>query len=143
MTGPKIVVATDFSAGSRGALDLAASIARDRKGSLLVVHVKDIAASANDPAPLYPPDLLPDEVLLRQLKEFAPDTLAIPVTRLLRQGDPADTICELAEKESAALIVMGTHGRRGIMRLLMGSVAELVVRRAECPVLVVKQAAAK
>src|SRR5262245_49238634 len=128
MTGPKIVVATDFLRGSRIALDFAASVARDRQGSLLVVHVKDLLASSRDAGPLYPipNELAQDDELKQRLQEFAPDSLGIPVTRLLLEGDPADTICELAEKEGAALIVMGTHGRRGIMRLLMGSVAELV-----------------
>ena len=130
---------TDFSPGSRVALDFAASVARDRQGSLLVVHVKDLLASSRDTGPLYPDDLVPDDELQQQLQNFAPDSLGIPITRLLLEGDPADTICELAEKEGAALIVMGTHGRRGILRLLMGSVAELVVRRGRCPVLVVKQ----
>ena len=56
-------------------------------------------------------------------------------------GDPASSIVNLAEMEGADLIVMGTHGRTGFSRLLMGSVAELVVRRAKCPVLTFKQPA--
>jgi len=133
MSGPTIVVATDFSVGSRIALDLAVSVARDRKGSLLIAHVKE----------LDPDDVVedtPDEVLQKKLQDLPADGLAVPVRRLLLHGaDAADTICQLAETEKADLIVMGTHGRRGIMRLLMGSVAELVVRHANCPVIVVKQ----
>jgi nucleotide-binding universal stress UspA family protein len=56
-------------------------------------------------------------------------------------GDPADAIIRTVESDGADMIVMGTHGRRGISRLLMGSVAEAVVRRAPCPVLTVKQPA--
>jgi nucleotide-binding universal stress UspA family protein len=56
-------------------------------------------------------------------------------------GDPADAIIQAAEKEDADLIVMGTHGRTGLTRLLMGSVAEAVVRKAKCPVLTIKQSA--
>ena len=63
----------------------------------------------------------------------------VPVERRLLAGDPADAIIRLAESEHIDLIVMGTHGRRGLSRLLMGSVAESVVRVAPCPVLTVKQ----
>lgn len=139
MSGPKILVATDFSPASKAALDLAASVARDRKGSILVVHVKEIVSPFTTDH-LYPYQAASEEDLEKQLEEFAPDDSTIPITRLLLRGaDPADTICELAEQEGAELIVLGTHGRRGIIRLLMGSVAELVVRRASCSVLVVKQ----
>jgi universal stress protein A len=51
-------------------------------------------------------------------------------------GNPADEIVQLARDEEASLIVLGTHGRTGFSRLLMGSVAEVVVRRSPCPVLV-------
>ena len=54
-------------------------------------------------------------------------------------GDPADEIVALAEQEKADLIVMGTHGRTGLGRLLMGSVAEAVVRRTSCPVFTFKE----
>jgi nucleotide-binding universal stress UspA family protein len=63
----------------------------------------------------------------------------VPVERRLLAGDPADAIIRLAESENIDLIVMGTHGRRGLSRLLMGSGAEAVVRAAPCPVLTVKQ----
>jgi len=53
-------------------------------------------------------------------------------------GDPASAIVEAAEEENVDLIVLGTHGRTGLTRLLMGSVAENVVRKAKCPVLTVK-----
>jgi universal stress protein A len=54
------------------------------------------------------------------------------------EGDPAEMILRVAEEVHADLIVMGTHGRTGLSRLLMGSVAEQVVRRAPCPVLTMK-----
>jgi nucleotide-binding universal stress UspA family protein len=56
----------------------------------------------------------------------------------LQEGDPATEILRIAQECKCDLIVMGTHGRTGVARLLMGSVAEHVVRKAECPVLVVK-----
>ena len=58
-------------------------------------------------------------------------------------GEPAAAIVEFARSENVDLIVMGTHGRTGFSRLLMGSVAEAVVRKAPCPVLTLKEPAAK
>ena len=139
MTGPTILVATDFSTGGKAALDLASSVARDRKGSLLIVHVQEIANPANAADSLYPRENNDAELLEKQLQTVGSEDPTIPVRRVLLKGDPSDAICDLAEKEGVQLIVIGTHGRRGILRLLMGSVAELVVRRAKCPVLVVKQ----
>jgi nucleotide-binding universal stress UspA family protein len=62
----------------------------------------------------------------------------VPYEHHLLRGDPATTIVEVAEQENCDLIVMGTHGRTGFARLLMGSVAEAVVRRANCPVFTYK-----
>jgi nucleotide-binding universal stress UspA family protein len=60
--------------------------------------------------------------------------------RQLATGDPADTILEVAEDGRFDLIVMGTHGRTGIKRMILGSVAETVTRRATCPVLTIRDA---
>ena len=61
----------------------------------------------------------------------------VPVERRLAEGDPADVILHFARQTPADLVVMGTHGRTGLGRVLMGSVAEQVVRKAPCPVLTV------
>jgi nucleotide-binding universal stress UspA family protein len=61
-----------------------------------------------------------------------------PAERRLEEGDPATEICRVANEAGCELIAIGTHGRTGLGRLLMGSVAEQVVRRAPCPVLTVK-----
>ena len=73
------------------------------------------------------------------LKEVVPTDPQVACEHRLLTGDPAVAIARLAEEEHADLIVMGTHGRTGLTRLLMGSVAEAVVRRAPCPVLTYKQ----
>lgn len=62
----------------------------------------------------------------------------VPVEHLLEEGNPSAEILRVAQERRCDLIVMGTHGRTGLHRLLMGSVAEHVVRKAPCPVLVVK-----
>jgi len=67
-----------------------------------------------------------------------PTDPAVPYEHHLLIGNPATAIVHLAETENVDLIVLPTHGRTGLMRLLMGSVAEEVVRKARCPVLTVK-----
>jgi len=83
----------------------------------------------------------PTAELLAKLDAVVLPDSHIPVERRLLAGDPADAIIHLAQTEDVDLIVMGSHGRRGLTRLLMGSVAEAVVRAAPCPVLTVKQPA--
>jgi len=73
------------------------------------------------------------------LKEIVPPVSGIEFEHKLVYGDPADGIVSLAEKEGVDLIVMSTHGRSGLMHMLMGSVAESIVRRAPCPVLTLRR----
>ena len=75
------------------------------------------------------------------LAEVKPTDPKVPYQHRLITGEPASAIARLAEDENVDMIVMGTHGRSGLSRLLMGSVAEAVVRRAKCPVLTYKQPA--
>jgi nucleotide-binding universal stress UspA family protein len=75
------------------------------------------------------------------LSEIVPADASVGFEHRLVIGSPATAIVYLAEKEKVELIVMPTHGRTGLMRVLMGSVAEEVVRKAKCPVLTVKAAA--
>jgi nucleotide-binding universal stress UspA family protein len=81
------------------------------------------------------------EDLRRMLHEIKPADPAVEYEHHLVTGDPAAAVARLADAEGVDLIVMGTHGRTGLTRLLMGSVAEAVVRRAKCPVLTFKQPA--
>jgi len=74
----------------------------------------------------------------KQLDLFVPSDTSIRVERRLVEGDAVPSILREAEEQGADLIVMGMHGRTGLNRLLMGSTAEHVVRRASCPVLTVK-----
>jgi nucleotide-binding universal stress UspA family protein len=76
--------------------------------------------------------------LREKLYRIQPPDPGIRVVHRFEEGNAVDLILEVAEEASADLIVMGTHGRSGLGRLLMGSVAEQVVRKAPCPVLTVK-----
>ena len=137
----RILVPIDFSAGSDAALEMATSLARDSGGSLVLAHVEIIPLSAAGGEYLYAIPEPPTEELLAKLDAVAVPDSHVPVERRLLAGDPADAIVRLAQTEDVDMIVMGTHGRRGLSRLLMGSVAETVVRAAPCPVLTVKQPA--
>ena len=83
------------------------------------------------------------ERILKMLEDVKPADPQLPFAHRLTMGDPAGEIVRIAAEEGAEMIVLGTHGRTGMTRLLMGSVAEAIVRRAPCPVLVYRETAAK
>jgi nucleotide-binding universal stress UspA family protein len=129
---------TDFSEPSDFAFRQAYSRARDYGARLVVLHVaKPFVAVAGERVMMLPPatDLEPLRDPLQQLRPQDPKTT---VEHRLAQGDTAAEILQTAQDTNCDVIVMGTHGRTGLDRLLMGSVAEQVVRRATCPVLTVK-----
>jgi nucleotide-binding universal stress UspA family protein len=125
---------TDFSGPSRDAFDLACSLARDHGARVVVLHVLPVLLYG-DLGPVLPP---PTEELEQALRELRPADPGVEVEYRLTQGEPAREILAEARDCGCDLIVMGTHGRTGLGRLLMGSVAEQVVRKAPCPVLTVK-----
>lgn len=139
MSTSTILVATDFSDGSKHALEYATASAKMTGATLLIVHVHVIPSMADGEGMLYGGlEFEDDAALMRTLKAVKPEIDGIAYEHRLLKGDPAKEILHLANEENASLIVMGTHGRTGLMRLLMGSVAEEVVRKANCPVLTIK-----
>jgi nucleotide-binding universal stress UspA family protein len=137
----KILFPTDFSHTGDAALSLAASLARERGATLLIVHVEEPPHAYGAGEMYYGIPEPAREDLKQMLDKVEPSGAPLSIERRLVTGDPAATIARLAEEEHVDLIVMGTHGRTGLMRLLMGSVAEAVVRRASCPVMTFKQGA--
>jgi nucleotide-binding universal stress UspA family protein len=129
---------TDFSEHSDVAFRLASDLAHDYNAHLIVVY------AMSNPSLAYGEMLsLPETDRYRQdaleaLYQIRPADRAISIEHHLVEGDPATTIVREARQFAVDLIVMGMHGRTGLSRLLMGSVAEQVVRRAHCPVLTVK-----
>ncbi len=130
-----IIYPTDFSSASDGGLALATALARDSGARLLVTHVSEPPLAYGGGELYYGIPEPDDDEQRRMLGQLQPPDVNVSYEHRLLQGEPAAAIVELAEKEDADLIVMGTHGRTGLARLLMGSVAEVVVRRAPCPVL--------
>ena len=130
---------TDFSERSQYAFGVACALARDYGARLIVLHVAEVPTVASAEGVVLPPN--PEE--LRRAAQEQLDRLPVPhanvrAERRLEQGDAVTEILRVAQEVHADLIVLGTHGRTGLGRLLMGSVAEQVVRQAACPVLTVK-----
>jgi nucleotide-binding universal stress UspA family protein len=134
-----VLVAYDFGETSQKALIYGQNLTRSFGGRLHVVHVADvIATTASQFYPEHPgdPEMRAEALALKHLRALVPDDRATLAVRIA--GSPANAIVEYARSIHADVIVIGTHGRDGVSRLLMGSVAEHVVRHAPCPVLVVR-----
>jgi len=144
----RILCPVDFSEFSRRALDHAAALSRWYEAELTVVHVSPLTPTvfglepALSEAMLSPLDV---EAVGRELRSFAGDTLESRPTPQLRvlAGPTVGTILGLAAEAKTDLIVLGTHGRAGFERFMLGSGTEQIVRKAPCPVLTVPRLAAE
>jgi universal stress protein A len=135
-----ILVPVDFSDCSQSAFEVARALARDHGARLVVLHV-----------PTPPPFVTPGELekalerhsgyrdeLMDDLRRLYPADGSAGVDYRLQDGSPPTEILCFADEAECDLIVMGTHGRTGLAQLLLGSVAEKVVRKAKCPAITVK-----
>jgi nucleotide-binding universal stress UspA family protein len=138
LTIKTILHPTDFSGYSKPAFHLACSLARDYHARLVVLHVAELPTAIGGADMLVLPPEIDWAALHKQLDKLEPIVPGVKMERHLVQGDPIDAILEQAEENAADMIVLGTHGRTGIARLLMGSVAEQILRKANCPVVTVK-----
>jgi universal stress protein A len=139
----KIVCAVDFSEPSRLAMVEAVDLARRHEAELTLVHVFDAAKVAAAELGMAPLDLFtkatPElEGKLAAWRQDAETALGRPASAALLIGDPAAELLRFAAERFAELVVVGTSGRGGVSRLVLGSVADRVVRQAHCPVLVVR-----
>ncbi|MFQ5847501.1 MAG: universal stress protein [Candidatus Methylomirabilales bacterium] len=140
----RILWATDLSRVSEGAWRYALMLADVLAAEVIVVHVvrpTELAGVADHPVPL-PPGwteryLVPLEQELER-RQQAVEALGLRARRKVLVGVPAEAIVAEARTEEAGLIVMGTRGRTGLTHVLLGSVAEAVIRKAPCPVLAVQ-----
>ena len=155
----RILCPIDLSSSSREALKLAVQIAENSPSSLYLLHVIDnpfdelymSSLTEADPAliEMYSTEPAKRNRLMKAtvahsqilLKQFChPWVESLPKVRyLIDTGNPFDRIVGAAEDHRIDLVVLATHGRTGVRRLLIGNVAEKVVRHAPCPVLTVKQ----
>ncbi len=142
----KTLVATDFSEGSRDAIRVAASMARNIGARVTLLHVMSATSSALSSAlmPLGDAWIPPAKKAMDQLDALGRTTLESVAKEHgfagweQVEGDPADVILERAEKLDVDCVVMGSRGRRGLARLVLGSVAEKVIRGSHTSVLVVR-----
>ena len=133
---------TDFSEPSAHALRFAAALARDYGARLVVLHAAETTplsyfegTSAGDPE-------APVRAARQRFEQLDVPHVGASVERRFEVGNATDAILQTAADVRADLIVMGTHGRTGLSRLLLGSAAEEVMRHATCPVLTLKSPAA-
>jgi nucleotide-binding universal stress UspA family protein len=141
----RILCASDFSPASRAGLRLATELAEAFRAELILCHAYPPALPVVGEGPVPP-------ALLQQVATEARAAASAKLTRLARSvngrriristvladGPASEAIVATARKKRVHLVVLGSHGRAGLTRLLMGSVAESVVRTASCPVLTVR-----
>ena len=135
----KILVPIDFSDSSDAALKYATLLARDAQASVLLLHVQEPPPAYGGAEMFFDTGEADTSEAIERLEGVKLSDPQIACQRRVLSGPPATLILELAKAEHIDLIVMGTHGRTGLLRLVMGSVAEEVVRKATCPVLTIKQ----
>lgn len=142
MTIRRILHATDFSPASRPALALARTLATTFKAELVLFHAWEavtplVAEGYGAAAVLDEVWAATSERARRDMKRLADrtKTKGLRLTTVVVQGPAAPSIVRAAKRRRAGLIVIGTHGRTGVKRMLLGSVAERVVRTASTPVL--------
>lgn len=148
MLPKNILVPVDFSANAERALDYACELAVKLDATVHVLHVVGIPALGVPELGVAVTASMIDQIVLDH--QAALDKLVDKKRSggarfgevILRTGDARDTILQAAHHLGADLIVMGTHGRRGLSRMLLGSVAESVVRTSQCPVLTIRPHAA-
>jgi nucleotide-binding universal stress UspA family protein len=140
-----ILVATDGSDDSDAAVEAALDLAHDTSGRLLVLSVvPEGSATAGDGADASAPEADRDDQVVVDATDRANDVVdhavewGLEATPLVWEGEPAEAILAAATSEGADIIVIGSSGKSGVGRMLMGSVTDDVVRRAAVPVMVVR-----
>lgn len=131
----RILYATDFSSYSNQAYFHAVSLAKIHQATLVITYVFD-PVQTDLPGPS--PGRSAEQHWREQLEQIRPLDESIPIEHHLLVGDPASELIEFTRRGRFNLVVMGTHGRTGLDRLLMGSVAERMLRESPCSVLIVK-----
>ena len=146
----RILAPTDFSAFGEVGLQAAAELASRVGARLTLLHViaeGELEALATARQPRHPVDLVYQDIetaLVDQFRRVVPAEVRrdLAVEAVVTVGTAAVEIVRTARLKGADMVVMGTHGRTGLARMVMGSVTEQVVRRAPCPVLTVRPAEA-
>ena len=141
-----ILMPTDFSEYAEHAFTWALQMAADWQARLILFHAAAPISPLAFPDSVYLPELrrLEADMLAdaeKRMSEFVgkKGSSAVVVETRVVVGEPVYEICQAVEREQADLIIMGSHGRTGLSHVLLGSVAERVIRHASCPVLVARK----
>jgi nucleotide-binding universal stress UspA family protein len=141
----RVLVAIDFSDCSNAALEVASRIASESKARLYIVHVNGVINVSVPAIPAVEGGYYYDapwgyerHEVHERLTKIMPTVVNVPYEHCYLTGPPVSEILKCAARQNIDLIVMGSHGRTGLSRLIMGSVTEGVMRKAHCPVLIVK-----
>ncbi len=139
----KILLPTDFSEGSKNALPYAVELSKQYNAGLYLLHViYDLQQASGLHVPHVNLDQLYIEIedaAKKELERFGLEELrGLNVQRYVLRGVPYEEIVRFAEKNQIDLIIIGTHGRKGLEKVFFGSTAEQVVRKAPCAVLTVR-----
>lgn len=140
----RVCVATDFSKPAQRAFQYGLVFAKQFGAELHLLHViEDIIPTIPEPGLA----MLPTQEIMNSLRQAseegmkkvvsAQDVSGVRIVQVVREGVPFRELGDYAKKESIDLVIVGTHGRSGLSHLLLGSVAERIVRSAPCPVLTV------
>jgi nucleotide-binding universal stress UspA family protein len=137
-----ILFATDFSAAAHAALPYALAISHHYEGTLHAVHVipeMDILVHPQTTTPITFESAFDNEsrAAIETMRDLIPELENMPHKAYVCRGKVWDVLSEIISEQRIDLLVLGTHGRRGIGKLVMGSIAEEVLRQASCPVLTV------
>ena len=133
----RILVATDGSESSAAAVEHAIAVCREHASSLAAVSVARTDEEMFALAPEYV------EAMIEKARGYLQDIVRrgtdenLQVETFVREGEPYAEILKVAEEIKASCIIMGTHGRKGLRRLLMGSVTERTIGYAKCPVIII------
>lgn len=137
----KILVAVDGSVYADRAFEMAADLAQKYNSRMLIVHVVHESAGSRLPASAHVAGALLDlgaEIIAAYRKRADGKNLQQNVKTVLKRGDPAQVIIEIAQAEKCDLVVMGSRGRGALKELLLGSVSRKVTNNAGCPVLITR-----
>lgn len=136
----KILCPLDLSTNSLEAIDVATSLAKAENGEVIFLFtaIPELPTESGYAAIEM---AAAEKAAQQELEQIRPSDPKVAFRHEVRRGDPATEIVKYADENAVDMIVITTHGRTGLSRLLMGSVAEHVVRKAHCPVLTVRGAA--
>ena len=138
MNVQNILCPIDYSEYSNAILEYASKLAKETDAELHIIHVFDDTTPYENGMGIPTLSAADIQEQKQALEKVVPKDKGVRYVHQLVRGWPSDGILHYCENNPIDLIVMGTHGRKGVSRMLMGSVAEAVMRRADCPVLTIR-----